>query len=479
MEAGSAGERYLVVIFSSARPPAYGWSYNYEITAGGASLAATGEERHKKVEPARRGYAELDPEDIRALAPYGRLFREFERKKREEVENILERPKSLQEEEKDSNRFKAKADALIDRASFKVLRSVDAPITEPSSYIIVTADLWFEGPHTRLYVDTTTTPTNLTREEAEGLGRAFDERIYDTNREAFGVESDINGDGKVAILMSPAVNRLTDPGTAGTQGFIAGYFLPTDLLPHLVPAGATNAMEIFYTVVPDPTGEYGNVFTKEKVLPVIEGVLSHEFLHMILFNYRALIYGRGISGEYLEDLWLEEGLAHIAEDVNDYDASNIARAKRFLADPGNVTLIYGGDSLEERGASYLFLRLLGDRFGSSIFKALVQSKKTGVSNIESATGQFFMELFADWSAALYLSGRGITDDPRFNYTSIDLPGDFGAPYVATGAFATMQGFVQSMAPEYIRYDLPASSRIEFEIGGDYSGSFNAVVVRLQ
>lgn len=480
VEVGSSNDQYLVVLFSDATPPTSSWSYIYEIAARNATSSVSASERSKSKSKSQIDlFEKLDAKERTALLHCGPLWQDFEVRKNEEIRRILQNSRSsLHKTDHPVHHRENMAGAVI-RATFKVLRGVNLPIGDPASYLAVTADLEFEGAHTLLYVDTATTPENLTHDEAVALGRAFDERIYENNRATFGEESDINGDGKVVILMSPAVNRLTDPGTAPTQGFIAGYFLQNDLLPHLVPAGATNAMEIFYTVVPDPTGQYGNVFTKDKVLPVIEGVLSHEFLHMILFNYRALIYGQAISGAYLEELWLEEGLAHIAEDVNGYVSSNIARAKLFLADPGNVTLIYGGDSLEERGASFLFLRLIGDRFGSSIFRTLVQSKKTGVSNIEAATGEFFLELFADWSAALYLSGRGITDDPRFNYTSIDLLRDFRAPYVASGVLGPLDGSMKSMAPEYILYELPASAVIEFEIAGESQSRLNAVVARLR
>ena len=180
---------------------------------------------------------------------------------------------------------------------------------------------------------------------------------------------------------------------------------------------------------------------------------------MIVFNYRVLIYGNGWQASYLEELWLEEGLSHIAENLNGFERSNILRANIFLADPGNTTLIHGGDALDERGAAFLFLRLLGDVYGDDIFRSLVQSRSSGTANVENATGARFLELFADWSAACYLSGLGITDDPRFNYSSIDLRGDFDALRVRETDFSqtSLQGDVRSMAPEFILMHLGAGS----------------------
>jgi hypothetical protein len=183
----------------------------------------------------------------------------------------------------------------------------------------------------------------------------------------------------------------------------------------------------------------------------------------------------------MEDLWLNEGLAHIAEDLNGFTQSNVARANLFLAEPGNVTLIYGGDELKERGASFLFLRHLGDRSGDGIYRSLVQSRKVGVKNVEAVAGAFFKELFADWSAACYLSGRGITDDSRFNYSSIDLRTDFKPLKVITGSLVagSTSGSIRAMAPEYILYSLPSGASVSFTIGSEPTGKMNAIVVRVR
>ena len=260
----------------------------------------------------------------------------------------------------------------------------------------------------------------------------FEQDIHPTNNAVFGSESDINHDGKVVILLTPVVNELTPPGGA-TTGYIAGFFMPGDLLPNYVPSGATNGMEIYYSMVPDPNGIYGNVYEKERALDVIEGVIAHEFEHMIMFNYRVLIFGNGYSGTYMAELWVEEGMAHIAEDVNGHDESNIRRADLFLDDPGDVTLIHGGDDLEERGASFLFFRYLGDRFGDGVFRDIVQTKKTGTDNISYVTGVPFKELFADWAATMYFESRSVAPaDPKYAYTSIDLAADFDPLKIKAG-----------------------------------------------
>jgi hypothetical protein len=482
IDAGASSEDYLVIVFSNAVPPSNTWGYLYSVTTQGETTLAGAREgrgaapKTAEKPPAQAPLSELMARDL----GIGRL--DIHAHADTEIAELLKRSGGPRGSSAGASAFRSKIGgpgAAPETAQFQVLTTATGSVLDPANFTTVEANLMYTGEHTLLYVDVETPALFLTEAEAQDLGQVYDAAIYPTDRTYFGSESDINHDGKVAILLSPVVNRMTPAGTAGSQGFIAGFFLMNDLLPGLLDSRTTNGMEIFYGMVPDPTGQFGNIFPKAQTLPVIEGVLAHEFLHMILFNYRVLIYGRGYLADYMEELWMNEGLAHIAEDLNGYDSSNIGRANLFLDDPWEATLIYGGDELKERGASFLFLRLLGDRFGDGIYKKLVQTKKYGTANVEAQTGGRFEELFADWIAALSLSGRGITSDQRFNYTSLDLPGAFHPVRTISAMLgAQMGGSIRSMAPVYLSYSVPASGAYDFTVGSEASGRMNAVVIRL-
>ena len=490
---GAADEDYLVVVFSDQVPPGIypnTWTDLYEITAQ-SSLPLSGEPSGAgpavaaaapKSAPSSKQAGERED---RVAGAMGLRHRDFEKRAQAEIKDLLTR--SAGAPRRSAPARSSAAVSAAPQATFKVLVDPAESILDPDNFTTVTANLKFDGDHTLLYVDAETPQSCLSDAEAAALGLAYDASIYDVDRSSFGSESDINGDGKVAILMSPVINRMTPEGeAAGPNGYIAGFFLASDLLPGLVDSRVTNAREIFYSMVPDPGSppEFGNVFPKEKTLDVIKSVLAHEFLHMILFNYRVLIYGEGYSGDYMEDLWINEGLAHIAEDLNGFDASNIGRANLFLVNPGDATLIYRGDELEERGASFLFLRHVGDRYGEIVFRNLVQSKKAGVANVEAATGAYFNELFADWAAACYLDDRGITSDPRFNYSSLNLQYNAVDPHfvpiltIPGNLSAPITRFIKAMAPDYILYTIPAGETLYFTIEALPSpGRMNAIVVR--
>jgi hypothetical protein len=278
LTAGAASEDYLVVIFSDATPPQADWTYLYNITAqtsgrvaGGelasgavaapASRPESGMLRDLSAGAAAQGGAGL-PRDLAAGAS-GSRRRDFERRVDAEIRGLL-RSGAGSSRRGAPVRSPALSPAAP-QATFKVLVDPYGSILDPDNFTTVTANLKFEGDHTLLYVDAETPQSCLSDGEAALLGAAYDVNIYPTDRNAFGSESDINGDGKVTILCTPVVNRMTPEGEAtGPQGFIAGFFLATDLLPSLVDSRVTNAREIFYSMVPDPSTPplFGNTFPR-------------------------------------------------------------------------------------------------------------------------------------------------------------------------------------------------------------------------
>jgi hypothetical protein len=290
-----------------------------------------------------------------------------------------------------------------------------------NSYTAVTARLKHESPTAWIYADVNQPTDSYTQADYTRFGNQFNAQIFPTDTTAFGPPSDIDGNGHIIILFTPVVNGLTPPGTAGSSGFISGFFNPNDLFSG---PSTSNGGEIFYSIVPDSLAEYGNEFRKVPVPnvkigvnPIIPPTMAHEFEHMISFGYRFVTLG---NFSLTQQVWLEEGMAHIAEDLNNFAASNQRRVDSYLLDPGNVSLL-GDDTLEQRGGIFLFLRLLGDRLGDDVYRSILRSSCVGRPCVESVTGDNFFASVADFLAALYVSGRGITSDPRYNFqSSVDL-----------------------------------------------------------
>ncbi len=322
-----------------------------------------------------------------------------------------------------------------DRVTFNVFSDIFGNTTDPSDYISVSATLRYQGDHVRLYMDDRDV-IRLSQSDCNELGQTFEQQIYDVDRAAFGAESDYDGNGRVNILLTRQVNLLTgqiddDPSWGGE--YVGGFFNPVDLPIWSWPEGTSNEGEIFYGIVPDPDKEFSKVaHTAESTVASLKPILAHEFQHMINFYQRHAVLGGGSQQIPGADLWVNEGLSHLAEDLCGFHEQNRARVKIYLhsrlhrsialASLGEVSV---GNSLGERGASYLFIRYLADRWPGSQ-EDLVKSIVSGRENVSQATGETFEQVFKDWLAALVLDDSGLSEDPRYQFTSLNIRTDF--PY---------------------------------------------------
>jgi hypothetical protein len=303
--------------------------------------------------------------------------------------------------------------------SFRVLADLDG-----SAYTSVTGRLRYIGENVLVYVDETAPANGLSSAQIDGLGNLFDRKLYPADEHAFGSSTDIDRNDRVAVLMTPVVNKLTTAAECNASGFVTGFFFGLDLLPS---QQNSNKGEIFYALVPDPTGATGSCrHTVDEVLRIVPATFIHEMQHMISYGQHVLV-----RGGRDEELWLNEGLSHIAEEMGSllyesdpsqprgtpeqifpdssqgFIVGNLSDAYDYLANSTgtSMTLFTGDGTLEERGAAWLFLRWLGDQKGEGVFRRLVETKLTGVANIEDKTGEPFARLFGDFGVALYAVDR--------------------------------------------------------------------------
>jgi hypothetical protein len=319
--------------------------------------------------------------------------------------------------------------------------------------VSVTATLKHLGPHGLLYLDNSAPAQGYTTTDLDHLGALFDGYMYPIDTTAFGRETDVDGNGSVIVLLSPAVNNLSGNCNT-TNAVILGFFFPGDLI-----TGSTgsNGGEIFYGLVPNPTSTTCSI-SRTFALQTIGPTFLHEFQHMISFG-RHVVLAHGQS----EDNWLDEGLSRLAEELggreipdsfcapntcaSTYPFGDIQNAFEYLhkdtlevsplIEPGNVD-----GTLPENGANWLFVRWLSDHFsadsvlGTSLTRSLDGADSpggvgvTGAANVRAATGTDFSVLVSEWQMANYLTARAGFSDPtgRLRYTSWDLASVFGATF---------------------------------------------------
>jgi len=299
-------------------------------------------------------------------------------------------------------------------------------------YDEVTAVAEYVGSEAAIFVDVDSPEGGFASGDLASFAARFDDVIHPEVTSAFGQTSDLDANERVVILFTPVVNAMT-PRTSSS--FIGGFFFGNDLLPS---NPNSNGGEIFYSLVPDPTGEFSVPHTKDQVLSVVPAVLAHEFQHMVHFNERFLKLDGG-----QEALWLSEGLAQMAEELvarsydelNDLSSAELfrkgvrARARIYLQSPDTVSVIVatGQGSLAERGAGFLHVMYLVDQEGPSVLGGLTRTTRTGVANVEAQTGRAWPLLLADWWTAIYMDGPG-PESGRRVYQTLDLRAFLESPF---------------------------------------------------
>jgi hypothetical protein len=306
------------------------------------------------------------------------------------------------------------------------------------------------GTRVILMEDNSNPAGGFTTAQYDSIAATFDTLAYPAVAGNFGAPFDVDANGRVVALYTAAVNDLTP---AGSGSYIGGFFYSRDLYSTASCAGS-NQGEMFYMLAPDPTGAHGNVRSAAFVEDVTIGTLGHEFQHLI--NASRRLYGGGVGGPYpLEQVWLNEGLSHVAEeevyyasslhgpgeniDVSDLTANatqtdrfftfaeaNFGRLRQWLLRPDTAGPFKNADNLAIRGATWSFLRYAADRRGgveSDLWSGLAFSPDTGLTNLANRLGTDPRAWFRDWAAAMYADdgvpgAAAIYTQPSWNFRAI-------------------------------------------------------------
>jgi hypothetical protein len=281
------------------------------------------------------------------------------------------------------------------------------------------------------------------------FGAAFDNLVHPVVTRHFGEATDIDGNGRIIIFFTGMVNGLNP---AGSNGVTAGVFWAGDLFPaaatsRLQACPAGNQAELFYLAVPDPMGTLGPPIAAAWLAERAVRVMAHEYQHLI--NAARRLYVNEAPG--FEQVWLNEGLSHVAEELLFFEATGLPRGAnltwsaiestpgaslaydrymagnrmnlgRFLERP-DTTSPMGRDGLATRGATWSLLRYAADRHGQgdeAFFFQLANATRTGLENLDQAVAGAALEWMLDWAIALYTDHLVPGLDPRHTHPSWNL-----------------------------------------------------------
>lgn len=284
-----------------------------------------------------------------------------------------------------------------------------------------------------IFVDTLAPAGGLDSLALDSIANTFDRRLYAIDTAAFGRESDIDSNTVVLVLMTNTVNKLVNASTCNSSGFIAGFFFGVDLDPAFRNDSRSNKGEIFYSIVADPNGTLSCAHSTSVVQKFVPVTFIHEFQHMISFGQHVI--ARGGNGEVL---WLNEGFSHYAEELGGrsylvspdgkisdcvigtvecrFYGGDLLNAYDFLDSTNKHFLLptAGIETLAERGAAWLFVRYVVDKYAAggtmaswnTLTRSLVGTSQTGAQNIATVTGSPFTTVVSRWALAPYVTDRG-------------------------------------------------------------------------
>ena len=264
----------------------------------------------------------------------------------------------------------------------------------------------------------------------------------------FGGVSDVNGDGKVAVIVDPLLNG------------VLAYVTSNDMLLSQAHCAASNEMELVHM----SAGAFAE-FDDGRYWAL--GGMVHEVKHVSSLYKRLIGYRWGRIGPTWHPVWVEEGTAEIAKEMSsrlawesvggppadarltgemfwagleagqfaEYYGLRSIMARTVLAfsvDPNAVTFEPWNDG-HVYGSGWHFHRFLRDWFagaGSSFaddqafVTALNDSlTQTGAAGVWQVVGEPISEILADHAIAVTVAGAeaSLTSDDTPRFTTVDFP----------------------------------------------------------
>ena len=358
------------------------------------------------------------------------------------------------------------------------LNAQSAPTHPCDAPINIGARVAAISTHAVVVADTGNPLPTFSDAEYASFAATFDTLIYPIDINAFGQPTDIdNNGGRILIFFTKEVNKLTP---RRSNGVVGGFFNGRDLFPQTDQPGfqgcaGSNVGEMFYVLVPDSAAVFSDARDKTDILLGTPGTLVHEFQHLINAG-RRLYVNDAPPDKIQEDVWLNEGLSHIAEELlyyhvaglaprqnitasvlgatqasvdafNNYQGDNFGRYEIFIGMPSQTSVYAGNDNLETRGATWNLLRYLADHRGTSdadTWQKLVNTTLTGQANLASVFGADYLTQIRDWATSVFTDDEPGVTDPKYLESSWNMRDIF--PHLVNSQGTALGKFPLQVAP---------------------------------
>ncbi|MBC7877644.1 MAG: immune inhibitor A [Anaerolineales bacterium] len=309
----------------------------------------------------------------------------------------------------------------------------------------ITATLMYETPHSYFWVEE---GTSVNEADMKALMDTFENKIYPTDREFFGSESNpgVDGDPHIYVLYASSIGHN-----------IAGYFNSSDSFNPLVKE-FSNGHE---TYVLGTSQALSDEYTY--------GVLAHEFVHMIQF-----------PTDRNDVSWIGEGFAEVGSFLNGYYSGGADYI--YMQNPDMQLNTWEDNSSPDfsahYGVSFLYLTYFLDRFGKDATKALTSNPENDLTSVDDTladlnitdplTGELITadDVYMDWAVANLLQDETVGDG-RFTYHNYpDAPQASPTETISTCPQSPLTRDVHQYGVDYIA----------IKCAGDYTLSFTGSTV---
>ena len=277
-------------------------------------------------------------------------------------------------------------------------RTFFAPDFRSMQQYTVSAILRGVGRFCYIFVEEAEWNTRVTAETVQSMVRAFDvatpanpqRGIYSTLVDLFGAPPDIDGNGKVILLL------LNIRDTNHANRYTAGFFNPADQNLGVLrnpgfrrfPIRSNEADMLYVDTQPlNPNSEMAH------------NVVAHELLHLIHWRH-----------DPREATWVDEGCAGYASFLCGYSVQEHVAAFEKMPSVSLITWPdIEADSLPHYGAAFLWMLYLHEQHGGiGTVAEIVRNRGTSLTGVADALAskgvtQKVSDIFINWKLANYLS----------------------------------------------------------------------------
>lgn len=303
------------------------------------------------------------------------------------------------------------------------------------------------------------------------IASLFDTSVYPAGTQLLGDTPDRDGNGRVVLFYTQAVNELDAPGASAADQVPAGRYRVRDRLSSVECPGS-NGGEVVYMKVPDPTGMVnGNVRTVSNIMGQA-GIQAAMEMALMIADDRQLL-----AGPTLPEGWIDNGLATLGTGSVFYqnsvglqplhritlsDLTSGANASRrvaaynayqnlmfgelrgWLQYPWRAGLVSASErDTRARGVAWAFLRYASDRqamasndpplvsVADQFAYQLAGSGQGGWATLDGLTGDATSEWLRDFLVTFYLDGpasssvSGYLTAPSYRMASWDFQSVYG------------------------------------------------------